>query len=189
MYRRKNKKKNELIKVNKINELHTSTTLSSKTEIKKTEILKETKKDNILSNKSIHSFNSNKNVSKSNKSIHSFNSNKNVSNTKKLTETFNKLDKINENNIIDLKDNLDNNTNNKNNNVKKNTNNYFNLKDNNIKDLDKNIYYKLYIYVLINKNYIINTLFEKNIIKNKSIPFSILFNIYINYINNDIILI
>ena len=173
MYRRKNKKKNELIKVNKINELHTSTTLSSKTEIKKTEILKETKKDNILSNKSIHSFNSNKNVS----------------NTKKLTETFNKLDKINENNIIDLKDNLDNNTNNKNNNVKKNTNNYFNLKDNNIKDLDKNIYYKLYIYVLINKNYIINTLFEKNIIKNKSIPFSILFNIYINYINNDIILI
>ena len=53
----------------------------------------------------------------------------------------------------------------------------------------KNHYLKVAYYVKKNRTTITNTLYDLHIIKNKNIPFRILFHIFINYINQDIELI
>jgi hypothetical protein len=49
-----------------------------------------------------------------------------------------------------------------------------------------NNYFKFAHYLKKNRNMITNLLYQHNIIKNKTIPFRLLFHIYINFLNNDI---
>ena len=55
--------------------------------------------------------------------------------------------------------------------------------------VDNNNYKTLCKYIKKNYNDIRNMLYQKKIIKNKNIPFRILFHIYVNYLNNDMELI
>ncbi len=50
---------------------------------------------------------------------------------------------------------------------------------------NNNNYKKLCKYIKKNYNDICDMLYQKKIIKNKNIPFRILFHIYVNYLNND----
>jgi len=47
-------------------------------------------------------------------------------------------------------------------------------------------YFKFALYLKKNRNMITDLLYQHNIIKNKNIPFRLLFHIYINFLNNDI---
>ena len=51
--------------------------------------------------------------------------------------------------------------------------------------VDNNIYKSICKYIKKNYNHISSLLYEKKLIKNKNIPFRILFHIYVNYLNND----
>ena len=49
-----------------------------------------------------------------------------------------------------------------------------------------NNYFKFAQYLKKNRNTITDLLYKHNIIKNKNIPFRLLFHIYVNFLNNDI---
>ena len=75
-----------------------------------------------------------------------------------------------------------NNTNNK---QKKNKSNKITLQFNKNINVDCTKYNIINKYIKKNINTIKDLLYEKKLIKNKDIPYRILFHIYVNYLNND----
>jgi len=156
------KKKNEIIKVEKINELHTASITNNETinkEIKKPLLLSTTKnklntiiekKDNTKLKENIF------NINNIEKDIDLLNNNKINNKNKKINKKTHKNDK----DIIKLKNNI---------------------------LINKDYKYENLInYVKSNKIKIINMLYKKKILKNKEVPLLLLLNLYANYINNDI---
>lgn len=54
------------------------------------------------------------------------------------------------------------------------------------KEIDNNKYIIINKYVKKNYNNIVNILYNKNLLKNKSSPYRIVFHIYVNYLNEDL---
>jgi hypothetical protein len=52
--------------------------------------------------------------------------------------------------------------------------------------VNTNIYNKINKYVKKNYKTIVDTLYEKNLLKNKNSPYRLVFHIYVNYLNEDL---
>jgi hypothetical protein len=72
---------------------------------------------------------------------------------------------------------------------KKNSDDYIELNFNQNKIVSDENYFSLANYIKINRDKIIEMLYDNKIIKNKKIPFKLLFHIYVNYLNDDLELI
>lgn len=166
---RKKKKVPEIVKVEKINELHTvsitnNETIKEEKLVQKPFLLSTTKtklntiveeEDDVKLKKNIFNIN---NIERDIDIVNDIEINNN-DNKKSKKSKKNKKNKNNKD-TVKLKNNI--------------------LINNNYK------YEKLLDYIKCNKIKIINILYEKKILKNKEVPLLILLNLYANYINNDI---
>ena len=155
------KKKNEIIKVEKMNELHTESKINT---VKEELYIK----DNKLTE--------NKNISRSSNNIIN-NTILEENNTKNNKDEKEKIKELNKNNK-DEKEKIKE--------LKKNNEKIIILKKKKIKNIEKENYNKLLYYLLENKKKVIDMLYKKKILKNKCVPIKILINLFVNYINNDI---
>ena len=155
------KKLPQIVKVEKINELHTATNITNETtvnkELPKQALLLTTTKPklDIIEEK----------------------------NNKKTQKNIFNMNNIEEN--IDIVNNIETKKNKKSKKNKKDNKDTIRLKNNILINKDYK-YENLINYIKCNKMKIINILYEKKILKCKKIPLLLLLNLYTNYINNDI---
>ena len=155
------KKLPQIVKVEKINELHTTTNITNETtvnkELPKQALLLTTTKPklDIIEEK----------------------------NNKKTQKNIFNMNNIEEN--IDIVNNIETKKNKKSKKNKKDNKDTIRLKNNILINKDYK-YENLINYIKCNKMKIINILYEKKILKCKKIPLLLLLNLYTNYINNDI---
>lgn len=175
---RKKKKVPEIVKVEKINELHTASitnneTIKEEKPVQKPLLLSTTKtklntiveeKDDVKPKENIFNMN---NIEKDIDIVDDIEINNNDNKKSKKSKKSKKCKKSkkskkgkNNKDTIKLKNNI--------------------LINNNYK------YENLLDYIKCNKIEIVNILYEKKILKNKEVPLLILLNLYANYINNDI---
>ena len=168
---RRKKKASEIIKVEKINELHTTSITNNET-INKED--KQNQKPLLLSTTKtkLNTIVEEKYDVKPKENMFD------VNNIEKDIDIVNDIEKKN-----DKKDKKS--KKNKKNRKSKNNKDTIKLK-NNILINNNYKYENLLNYIKCNKIKIINILYEKNLLKNKEVPLLILLNLYANYINNDI---
>ena len=171
------KKSPQIVKVEKINELHTNTNITNESILNKESLLNK----NNVSNKEETAFKPLL-LTTTKGQLDTIIEEKN--NKKKQENIFN----INNIETKKSKQSKNSNKNSKKSKKSKKNNNIIKLKNN----ILINKYYKyenLLNYIKSNKIKITNFLYEKKILKCKKIPLLLLLNLYTNYINNDITII